>query len=644
MPSENKEILPRIKAVLQAHPELFPVPNALQQLEGLPSYEVLRSGINRKEWERMQVDWVRSVSQEHFLAGFAGKMFSNVPRFYGSVDAEISSRLQKITAQVAKKYRTLFPNPFSLEHKDGLPTDATLGARVAPEIWQAMQIKWVSSSSQAVFLASISGQNMRIASKPVYDTISDKLQAIIRKKLEKNKSVFPTPKAVSRFSGMPEEITISSRIPAEKWEEWQLEWIAVSSDEDFIAEFHSKRFARVSDSVKERKKGRLRSMLVGKLSSGIIPQEAVAALGNWDVIKRNIPDFDELVGISQCILQRTDDQAIVSSIGLSYSGREQWVNELIEGRMEQLWFFRELFALAKTGNADGATVISFFHPSLPKRLESLLPGVTVGHVLLEDLENGPLPLGGKSILLSVFQWLSPKRTAQLIRNLSLSVPEGAEVIFTYPAAHLINPDSLGALATAGFSLEKVGQLSISPLGVGGATGKKLGQVSGLAMLRRHGSSSEIRELALFVRGRQGAPEREGTEYFGSTYSPEELRAAGASVVLHEASAQVKQNGRRIPPIQIIAIDIGTDGKALLTFLSGSIAGFNMDPRRPGMAELEGMKILQSTLNAVSAIARGSPAEVNVGEELSGKYREFLATVRPSAWLAVRTVPKKANEK
>jgi hypothetical protein len=301
-------------------------------------------------------------------------------------------------------------------------------------------------------------------------------------------------------------------------------------------------------------------------------------------------------------------------------------------------------ALAKTGNADNATIISFTSPSLPDRLAAILPGVSTTHVLLEDLEKGPQQLSQKSILLSVLQWLSPSRTAQLINNLSLSVPEGAEVIFTYPPTHLINPRALAELQVAGFALLRAGELCLLPEGIGDPEAQKLEQVSRLGILRRIGVGSAASEIDLFITPETAVSIGDGSNSKGATYTQADLGRAKASVVSYGVGAVVvKENVPLVVSVEAGTVDMSSkaDGavdKGILTFLDGTIAGFNMDEKKPGNVELEGRRISQSTVNAVSAISLGKkPAGVIVPKDIAGKYADFLNHVSISGDLAVRQV-------
>ncbi|MFA6530734.1 MAG: hypothetical protein WCT31_03305, partial [Candidatus Micrarchaeia archaeon] len=570
----ESQLIEMVEGVLKGNPEVFPTPKSISDIPNMPDRDVISLRIPQDKWDAWQMEWIGNSTPAQFLWQISNHTMSKVS---DPVKIKILEKLQSCVRTVMLAHPNLFPTADGFGSIDGLPTRNTLRSRIPKNQWGAWQMEWIDKSTSIQFLQSFSTGKSGV-SKTVKMKISEKLKSCAQTVILAHPGLFPTASGFRYIDGLPSQGVLDSRIPKKKWNAWQIEWIDKSTSEQFLQQLSASRLNMASALVNEKISKRLRQILIDKLKSGLEPAEAIEQTCDVGTLRFRIPDLDNILGISRSLTQRTDDQALVAKIGLSRADREQWVNQLLELRLEQLWFFRELMALAKTGNADNATIISFTSPSLPDRLAAILPGVSTTHVLLEDLEKGPQQLSQKSILLSVLQWLSPSRTAQLINNLSLSVPEGAEVIFTYPPTHLINPRALAELQVAGFALLRAGELCLLPEGIGDPEAQKLEQVSRLGILRRIGVGSAASEIDLFITPETAVSIGDGSNSKGATYTQADLGRAKASVVSYGVGAVVvKENVPLVVSVEAGTVDMSSkaDGavdKGILTFLDGTIAG------------------------------------------------------------------------
>jgi len=58
-------------------------------------------------------------------------------------------------------------------------------------------------------------------------------------------------------------------------------------------------------------------------------------------------------------------------MGLFRKGRDSLFHNLFKERLEQLWVFRELVALARTGHTSEATILSFTNESFLKNFRGI---------------------------------------------------------------------------------------------------------------------------------------------------------------------------------------------------------------------------------------------------------------------------------
>lgn len=387
---------------------------------------------------------------------------------------------------------------------------------------------------------------------------------------------------------------------------------------------------RCSPKVDEAIDRRIRDIFIERLI-GLGPKDAVS-ICDMKTLKQRIPDLEGFLGVVQRITQKTPDQTIVEKIGLNFSEREPWVNRLIERRMEQLWFFRELLALAKTGNAEGATIVSFTHPELSQRLAAVIPEVQTSHVLMEELEAQPRPLGNRVILLSVLGWLTPARIAGLLSKLADCVSENAEIFFTYPSTHYLNPT---AFEQSGFRLEKEGRLELHAVDANVMAAEKLDQETRIGILKRTGRC-EKQEVHLFVRAIRDKEIPEGRTQKGATYERQDLRNAVASVITYQP--QTVAEAGTLPRITAVDLD-SSQGAGILSLSDGAVVGFNTHPRKPGTIEIEGKGVTQPFLNAVAEVTKGGRTLFDIDPGLEEKYAAFVRTTKISGEMSLRKLKR-----
>jgi hypothetical protein len=405
----------------------------------------------------------------------------------------------------------------------------------------------------------------------------------------------------------------------------QIGWIQNSSEKHFLAAFSSNAMTAPSDSVRAAIDSRLRSIYTSHLARGHQPPK----LGK-STYRIHIPDIHEIGEVYGVFTgERSPDQQLVSKIGLRVSDREPWVHALMEKRLEQLWFFRELTVLAAVGYTDNAMVVSFSHESLPVRLQSLFPDVqAVGHIFLENIEDGIARLSDRTILLSVVQWLSQKRTVKLLRNLSLSTNPGHEVVFTFPETHCLLPNAIDSFAMLGFELVQLGELRLTPHAAA-LEPEKLEQCSKIGIMKRtEVQPAEVVDLEFFSREPTEPPKsRQVTNAKKHSYRESDLVDSDHSVVLHTPGSSIVSSSK---PVLIGLSNL--DSSFVLTFAGGEVAGFDVHPSRRRIVEIDGPTVSNEVIQATFALLRGSNPTIDVTPGMFDNYRAFLAgmkTQRPS---------------
>jgi hypothetical protein len=616
-----------VESVVDHHPEIFPNPQQFDRVDNLPGVIALTERIPKPKWEEWQTKWIQTVEPVYFFPVLSNNYACAVSP---SLDSMITERFTSIMEAMLAKQPSLPPVVIVLDKTPGFPSLRLL-SRIDAAVWEEWQMKWVQTVEPAHLLKAMSEKRLNLVSDAVRSEIQKRLPDLVELTILNHPEIFPSAGALEKIDGLPTKKTLWKSVSPEKWQQWQIEWIKKSSDEYFLSFFLSSRLKAFSSLVEDEKIARIRDIFVTRLAA--MPVEEAISFCSRTTLRSYVPNLDQILGITSAM---SPDQTLVTLIGLDSTKRESWIAKLIETRLEQLWFFRELVTLAKVHKADFASIVSFASHSLPERLNALLPEIITDHVLLEEMEKGPQRLEARVILLSVLQWLSPERAANLINNVAASTQEGAEVIFTYPSTHLINPKAADALRQSGFALEQVGQLCLCPVGLAGAEAAKLEQLSNVAILRRLATSSTIDILDLFIRPAATQHVPEGQVANGATYPTQALQTAVPSLVLHEPTAILVDGIRPT----LTGVELGTKDNGILFLGDGKftvLAGFNMHPAKAGLAEVEGKTVSQGVLNAVSAIATGKPADLSVPTDLAGKYADFLHAVRTSGDLAARTI-------
>lgn len=613
----SQKLLDILRHKLIDHPNVFPTPAGVVNLE-LPNLtSTLSIRVPRSAWDKLQLEWIATSTDEHFLAAI-----SNIKKTSDNVTTAINKRVLDITKKRLASNPEVFPNPFSLQKLCNLTTRHILSSRIPKATMEELQLEWIRTSSDKNFLAALSSGNLSVASKQINIAIDARLLEIFKKTSTSHPELFPTYAGLSSIGNLPETVTLTRRIPKAVLGQMQLEWIKTSTQEHFVAEFSNNKMTALSKKLNDAINKRLREILVSSLTScSPLPLPL-------KTFQLRVADFHDVMAIFGFLYGiRSLDQQIVSKIGLRESQREPWVNILMNERLEQLWFFRELVVLARTGNADNSTVVSFSNDSLPARLQALVPSVSVSHMQLENLEAGPVILTDRTVLLSVAQWLSPERSANLFRNLALSSSVGHTVLFTYPFDHQIMPDAVDNLARLGFELVKLGELRLTPV-LGIQEKRKLDQISRVGMLERTSIEPDpsLSKLDLFLRPtRVSRVTYADVDHASRTYRLVDLVSSTPSLVFYPVNATTTST--TVPSLTSIHYT-GDSAAFVLVFSGDSVAGFHMDPLHAHTVEIEGPTVTKGVIDATVAIIEGRQPKISVaGPELRADYSEFLAHLR-----------------
>ncbi|MFH1784899.1 MAG: hypothetical protein ABH842_00575 [Candidatus Micrarchaeota archaeon] len=612
----DRKILGYVTTVLDTRPELFPTVNGLLGLNLPHITSTLFWRIPKATWSSLQLDWIETSSDASFVTALSASAMRTVSPV---VNRALNKRLLKIVEKDLHENPGVFPSTLGLSKLSNLPARHLLHSRIPNQTLEKLQLRWVKKSTEEHFLVAFSTNSFSQISDAVTAAVNQRLLVIVKKTMRKHPEVFPTCSSLAQVDGLPCTTVLAKRIPKAVLDEIQSNWVENSSEKNFLAAFSNSSMTSVSEPVQLAIDGRLRDIYVSHLSTG----RPLPKLGK-STFSSHVVDFDDLRAIHGIFTgQRSPDQQLVSKIGLRVAERESWVHSLMEKRLEQLWFFRELAVLAFVGYADNSTVVSFSHETLPIKLQKIFPAVqNVQHVFLENLEDGTIKPLDRTILLSVFQWLSQPRLANLIRNLSLSTSPGHEVVFTYPQDHTLLPDAVDNLAKLGFELVRLGELRLTPHATAQEP-EKLEQFSRVGVMRRtSGVPAELASVDLFFSDTSTPSSIQSTNILARTYKPKDLVDSHHSVVLHSSDAHV---GGFTKP-QLVEI-CSLPPSFILTFAGGEIAGFDMHPSKRGTVEIEGSPINYGVIQATFALLKGATPTLDIADSMRENYRAFVASLK-----------------
>jgi hypothetical protein len=689
---DNTKYLEEVEKIIEDNPDVFPSPKIISKINF--SNNTLSNNISNEQWEKWQIEWIERISKEKFLLAIKSNELNNTKNnlenkkiekltFYINEEikncknfitySEISRRINLsrsiikkiIKEEVLDELQIKQIQKFSLENfEKNLSVLNTVSENVKKEKinrkiiliediikksqdfpskenirnktnwhyyslseipskkWEEWQINWIKNSSEENFIKNSKKGNIQSVSEKTKKIKEEKQFEIIKKIIKESKENFPSHLEISKKDGMFSTVLIGKY--KEQITELQIEWINSISDEIFLENLRKSKFSSMEQDVKDKKDERLFE-IVKKL---LISQE----INGINELRTKLKITKTTLALNKKILEilelnktlKSSDQIIVSNIGLDHTKRDEWVNGLIEKRMEQLWLFREAYTLAKTIGLDGVNIISFTHESLSEKLKEIT-GQKTNHIYLDEIEKEKEKINGDVLLLSVVPWLSSKRNAELFMKIANLTEEGKKVMFTYSENYIINLDIMKTLEEIGFNFEKFGAISLIPSDeLKGKKKNKIESNSKVCIMQRNSLSSEkiIENLDVLIkineRERFGVDIKNNSEV---SYEIDELKKSETFITMYKHEAIITNE------IPIIKEIIQNENEFIIEFKSGEIVGFNMNKDKPNVIEIEGKKINENVLLNIKNLLDDTEKNLKIPNEMKNKYKELERKIK-----------------
>ncbi|MFH1520760.1 MAG: hypothetical protein ABID61_03885 [Candidatus Micrarchaeota archaeon] len=227
---DSAEAISKLREVASTHPESFPNLANLAGRDGLYTRTALSALIPQEIWDTLQVEWIRTTSEQLFLTAFSSRTIHSATN---TVKSTVSQRLLSILQLRLADCPDVFPTLNGVVKLKIPNMTSALFTKVLRSDWDQLQLDWLATSTDDQFLAAI--RNMKGTSAQVTTTINTRLLTIIKTRLEANPDVFPHPLNLQKICKLRSRHVFSSRIPKATIEQLQLEWVQKSSEEHFLA-------------------------------------------------------------------------------------------------------------------------------------------------------------------------------------------------------------------------------------------------------------------------------------------------------------------------------------------------------------------------------------------------------------------------
>ncbi|HID72686.1 TPA: hypothetical protein EYP38_01980 [Candidatus Micrarchaeota archaeon] len=341
--------------------------------------------------------------------------------------------------------------------------------------------------------------------------------------------------------------------------------------------------------------------------------------------------------------EKAVDQKIATDMHIWRAKRNSQLHDAIGQRLEQLWGFRELFALMRNGRFHEADVISPSHERMFAAISAFVPGNSICHFFVDQLMDGTYVTGfGKDVLLlSFMNWLTPLQTADALLRLNAAVEPDNEISMTVPARFSVTSDFPILLSSFGFELTRAGMVYlIPPQNEGDTTREKLLTRSQLLQMKKIGNPVNPPEAATlfeYIPAGNKCPKTGQNDII--SYDIETLESSVPLISLHGIGMVPGS-----PEIKQVIVD--TDA-CMLELKGGAVVGFNMDPRHKFTVEREGYRIPSGTDTAALGLMSGGNG-FTVPDRLKRKYDDFVKLVRSQrdkiAKVKVTRIPRNIRTK
>jgi hypothetical protein len=601
---------------LGKHKDVFPGSVQIADLLGISTATVSTN----LDLTSIQIKWIESCDEKIFIDNFIRKVFNPLGE---DCKEAARNRFAKIIERAIANNLNVLPSSYqitSLLGKSGIKTNATT-VRNNFDVVSA-QVKWINSCEVSLFLENFKAG--RFKEPTCIEAAKKRFKRIVEKELQINPKIFPTSNQISVLLEKKYGVKVSHTSVLRNIDlvALQSKWIESSDEKILLESISSGVITNIDKKCREALDRRMHSILLSHLDNlDKLPMHK-ETLKRY--LKKKFPDLAFLLTTMQ--EQRfTMDQRIVLSMHLWIKTRKAELHEKIGERLDQLWGFRELYALSRDGRCLDAHVISMFHESLPQRVSDFIPQSSITHFFVDDLFGGDFKAepGKEILLLSFMHWFTERQAATALSMLNAAVSTDNPIFVTNPDIIEYSSDVLLVLENFGFTAERIGTLYLLPPSMGdvGEQRKLLTKSKILQIRKAKDAINAPEEANLFSKVRR-RPGREriqpNTEIV--SYDEETLRNAIPLLTMKDISSIITEE---IPHVK--GILIGED-ETILELKGGAVVGFNMDPRHPYSIEIEGKRVPRGTDNAIIDVLKGR-AGFNVSKGMKADYDKFLKTVQ-----------------
>jgi len=614
-----------VETEVRNNPEVFPggrqIAKLLSKKYGIG---ISKSGVGRNlDLLILQINWINSCPDKTFFENFSKGTFSGLDE---KCKKAVKGRFKKIVETELNSNSEIFPgSPQILEllkkRRYGVITDLKTILRSIDIV--SFQLKWIDSCSDEVFLENFSKKRFNNLDEKCKEAIKARLLKIAKTELEKNPRLFPSSRQIPSILKERYGVNIGLMAFYKNLDlsVLQLNLIKSFHEEIFLENLNKKAFTSLDKKCKVAVDRRLRDILLSNIDD---LSNLPIGRTTLDKYLKKFPDLAFLLTATQ-EHKFTMDQRIVLDMHVWRETRSEDLHELIGERVEQLWGFRELFALMKDGRCLDADVISMFHESLPERIGNYIPESAVTHSFVDNLRSGDFKAGkGKDVLLlSFMHWLTDKQTAEIMLRLNQSVGTDNAIYMTSPNGLEYAENLIASMNTFGFVPEKVGSLYLLPSEESGEDEQRKlltkGKVLQFRKLQDVERTPEELQLFLKEKRRTGGVRPEPKADIIS-YDEDTLRKSSPLITMKDVGIIFTEEYPKVKKVEV------EDDKAILTLEGGVVLGFNVEPEHPYSIEVEGKSIPKGMDNAILDVMKGKEGfEVHTG--LKRKYNQFLKMIK-----------------
>jgi hypothetical protein len=262
----NKKYFEKVEKIIKDNPEIFPSPKIISKIKF--SNHTLINNIQNEQWEKWQIEWIERISKERFLLAIKKNELNSTKKNLEN------KKIEKLTFYINEEIKNCenFITPTEISRRINL-SRSIIKKIIKEEVLDELQIKQIQNFSLDDFEKNLFALNM-VSENVKKEKINRKI-TLIEEIIEKSKE-FPSKENIKDITNW--HYYSLSEIPSKKWEEWQINWINNSSEEDFIRAIQKRDVQLTNKNLNEVKE---------KREFGIIKKRI-------EECKENFPSFLEI--------------------------------------------------------------------------------------------------------------------------------------------------------------------------------------------------------------------------------------------------------------------------------------------------------------------------------------------------------------